>query len=580
MTAVLIDLSNYDVALKQSTASRSGSPNGNVYFNKSTGKIEFITKQELPQIDLGSGMEDNPLDVTLGIKFEAIYAFENQERASDEDLRKYNRWTSGTFKFGGAYNFVNSRKPSLAGDRAIIRGSGWNEYASDGGVDRIYFGNKGLSNIGVASQPYYQLSSGGAPVNYAKAGQIDEAVQVYGSKGNTPSDSTAYAGSAATPASQTISVVKAAGTFTRVAGSYLSDGFEVGHRFIAAGLALNLGTYTVAVVTALVITIVATEWASITNESGGGDEQLTVNGFDTRTYEAASIRTFGKNYDRKVTTTDLGIAELGGYSTGFAVNESVHLTTGAYALADVYGAAKISPWGLNATKYMTLEEKVTPVVISGFNEADGTFTWVLNNPQNGNLNQMVAFLDALSQTDDDINEHATNVTRGKRVGTWYSYNAEGKVVTRSGADVKGLYLYNVPVADQQRVVFTDDAAGLKTYPFSVSVEAEVGAIAKADVKAWYHGFFAASYNTSGAVTIEDSGDVEVKGMASTANGANKIIFPFDYDGDTVGGPAGTDKNCVFLCEGDGGATQAKTLFTITKITTVAFACAPTVENNV
>jgi hypothetical protein len=488
--AVLIDLSNYDTHLVQSTQSRSGTPDGNVYFDKTNGKIEFITKQELSQVNLGSGDEDNPLDETLGIKFEGVYAFENQERASDETLRKYDRWTSGTFKFGGAYNFINSKQPSIDADREIIRGSGWNEYASDGGIDRIYFGNKGLSNIETGSQPYYQLSSGGAPVNYAKTGQIDEAVQVYGSTGNTPT------------------------------------------------------------------------------ASGAGD-------FDTRTYQAVSVRTYGYNFDRKETTTDLGITELGGYSTGFAVNESAHLTSDDYTLANVYGGAQISPW-----TGMGLEELDTPVTISGtFNEADGTFTWVLNNSVPGTLYQCVAFLDALAQTDDDINDHAGNTTNGKRVSTWYTYNAAGKILTRSGADANGLYIYNVPTADQQSIVFTDDAGNTKTYPFSVSVEANVGSTAKGDVNAWYHSYFAADYNTSGAITVKDSGASDVKGLASTADGDNKIIFSFDYSGDTVGGAAGTDKNCVFLCEGDGDATQAKTLYTITEITTVAFACQPATENN-
>lgn len=492
--AQLIDLSNYDTLLVTSSGGRNGEPvwpTGNVYFNTVSGTIEFITKQELPTIDLGfgAGFEDNPLDETLGIKFEAIYAFENQERAANEELRKYNRWTSGTFKFGGAYNFINSRKPTTAADRAIIRGSGWTEYASDGGIDRIYFGNKGLSTIEATSQPYYQLSAGGAPSDFAKLGQIDEAVQVFGSTANTPSDA----------------------------------------------------------------------------EAGN---------FDTRTYEAVSVRTFGNTYDRKITTTDLGIAELGGYSTGFAVNEGPHLTTGDFSLADVYGGAQIAPW-----TGMHLEELDTPVNRDEFVEAAGDFTWVVVNSGTGTLNQIVAFLDALSQTDNDINYHATNVTRGKRVNTWYTYNAAGKIVSRSGADTNGLYFYNVPIADRQRVVFTDDAGNLKTYPFSVSVEADIGATAKADVNAWYHSFFAAAYNTSGAITVQDAGASPVKGMASTADVSNKIIFEFDYTGDTVGGPANTNKNCVFLCEGDGGATQAKTLYTITQQTTVAFTCAPGVENN-
>ncbi|MDA3941863.1 MAG: hypothetical protein PF693_21550 [Spirochaetia bacterium] len=503
MAGVLIDLSNYDTLLVQSTVGRAGTPDGNVFFDTVNGTIEFLTNAEVPTIDLtgvgGGATDENQLYAQEGIKFEAVYAFENQERRIDEVLRQYDRWSSGTFKFGGAYNFVNSRKPSIDADRSIIRGSGWNEQAIDGGIDRIYFGNKGLSNVDSGSQPYYQLALAGAPTDFAKLGQIDEAVQVYGTTANVPTDATA------------------------------------------------------------------------------GD-------FDTRTYEAVSVRTFGNNYDRKETTSDLGITELGGYSTGFALNESIHLTSGAYTIADVFDTP-IAPWNT-----MTLEELDTPVVRDEFSDQTGTytFTWVLNNPGTGtnaspvsagNLNQMVAYLDAAAQTDTDINEHITNTTNGKRVGTWYTYNATGQIVTKSGADVLGLYLYNIPTSDQQKVVMTDDSTVIKAYSFSVSVEAEVGGTAKADVNAWFHSFFDAAYNTAGAITVLDKVASPVKGLASAANASNKIIFAFDYTGDTVGGTADTDKDCVFICEGDGGATQAKTLYTITQNTTVAFACAPGAENN-
>lgn len=503
MAGVLIDLSNYDSLLVQSTEGRSGTPDGNVFFDVASGKIEFITNDGdgLTTIDLtskgGGASDENQLYTTTGIKFEAIYAFENQERRIDETLRKYDRTTSGTFKFGGAYNFVNGNVPSSAADIAVIRGSGWNELDTSGVVQKIYFGNKGLSNIETGSQPYYMLSDSASPTlnditpsNFAKLGQIDEAVLVY--------------------------------------------------------------------------------------ENGVSD---------TRAYEAVSVRTFGYNYDRKETTTDLGIAELGGYSTGFALNESPHLTSGDYTLADVYTSA-IAPWDT-----MTLEKLGSAVLRDEFSNTDGTrlFSWVLNNPgtgtnavpvDSGDLYQMVAFLDALAQDDVDIDSGSETTTYGKRVGTWYTYNATGQIVTRSGAgDGLGLYLYNVPTADQQLVVMTDDSGAVKAYSFSVSVEANVGSTAKGDPLAWYHSYFAAAYNTAGAITVEDKTSTEVKGNASSADATNKIIFAFDYTGDTVGGDADTDKDCVFLCEGDGGATQAKTLYTISKNTTVSFACAPPVENN-
>jgi len=576
-TPVLIDLSNYDTLLVQSTQSRAGTPNGNIFFDVATGKIEIITASELATVDLGSGAEANPLTNALGIKFEALYAFENQERRSDEALRKYDRFFKGTFKFGGAYEIINGRKfaiGSTSSDRTKVRGSGWNERSTAGLLDRIYFGNKGLGSIQGSSQPYYQLSAGGAPVNYAKAGQIDEAVQVFGTTAN--------------------------------------------------------------------------------GDAGAGS-------FDSRTYEAVSIRTFGYNYDRKATTTDLSIAELGGYSTGFAVTESAHLTTGAYALADVYGGAQIAPWtgmrlvkcsgaatgaatisvnatagtftratgsyltdgfvpgqsitsagyvngGNNTTKVISSvtalvitvtsltglvteagggDETITgsTVTVGGFNEADGAFSWFLNNTGTGNLNQCVAFLDALAQTDNDIDSGSLTTTNGKRVSTWYTYNASGQIVTRSGADALGLFIEAIPTADEQRIVFTDDAGNLKTRPFNVSLSIDPGSYAIADVLAWYHAFFlngpgaGDDFNTSGALTVLDSSAAAIKGNVSTDVSSGKLLRAFDYDGDTLGGTPGTDKDVVFEVEGDGGATAAKTVFTISRTATINVTCSPGLETN-
>jgi hypothetical protein len=519
-TPALIDLSNYDTLLVRSTQGRSGSPDGNVYFDLASGKIEFLTATDVATVTYPTGHpnystgtpEANPLTAQLGIKFEAIYAFENQERKSSlpadgsgpsEDLRAYDRWTSGTFKFGGAYNFINSKKPATDADREVIRGSGWNEYASDGGVDRIYFGNKGLSTIEATSQPYYMLSSSAAPdlnaitpVDFAKAGQFDEAVQVYGSTANTPSDATA-------------------------------------------------------------------------------------GNFDTRAYEAVSVRTYGYNYDRKDTVNDLGIAELGGYFTGFAVNESVHLTTSEASMpfADVW----TTPAGVWAS--MTLEELDTPQLETGFTQADGNFTWVLNNPGGATLAQCVAYLDAAASVDEDINVHSTNTTYGKRVGTWYRYSADGKIITQvgTGAAGEGLFIEGLVGNDKQNVIFYDDAGAMKTYPFYLSVITTVGPNAVADTQAWFHTYFAADYDSASAVTIEDSAASEVKGNVngSPYRSGNTIVYEFDYDGDTLGGTAGTDKNAVFLCEGDGGVTQAKALYTLTDAAaSVSVACVPPIENNV
>ena len=160
--AQLIDLSNYSTLLKQSSQGRSGTPDGNIYFDTANGRIELITREELAQIDFGSGLEDNPLTNKTGIKMEALYAFENQERRVDENLRKFDRYFKGTFKFGGAYEVINGRKfddangsntSSTGDDRTKIRGSGWIERDANGNIGRIYYGVRSLGHIEETSQP-------------------------------------------------------------------------------------------------------------------------------------------------------------------------------------------------------------------------------------------------------------------------------------------------------------------------------------------------------------------------------------------------------------------------------------------
>ena len=469
----LITLDNYTTLLKESTVGRAGTPNGNIFFDTTNGRIELITLEELAQVDLGSGPEANPLANQEGIFIGAVYAFERQQRRTNEFLRQFDSALAGTFKFAGAYEMVNGRKfdtvtSSVGDDREKLRGSGWLERNVAGAVTNVFFGVRSLGNIEATSQPYYQLSQGGAPANFQKAGAVDEAVDVTG---------------------QT---------------SFL----------------------------------------------------------------AVKVRTFGFNYDEK-TLADSGITEMSGYSAGFALGEAAHLTSGGYALADVYGGAQIAPW-----TGMTLEKLAVPQTEGGFTQADGDFTWVLNNTGSGTLDECVAFLDALAQTDNDIDSGAVTITNGKRVQTWYTYDAQGRIVTRSGADSLGLFIESVPVVDQQRIVFTDDAAATKTYPFLVQLNINVGANAAADTDAWYHVWEATDYGTPTAVTVLDSTGGEMKG---TVGGLTTIQKAFDYDGQAGGA---TDLDVVVECEGDGTATQAKTEATIERVAAVNVTCAPSLETNV
>lgn len=488
-----INLTNYDRFLKLSTNPIGSAPDGNVYFDIALGRLQLIPVSTLatfiitdannPDYTDGTTPIANPLEDNDGIKFEAIYAFENYARSVlSNTLRGQDRFTDADFKNAGAYKFVFDRRFDSTASEALIRGSGWKELDASNVIQRVFFGNRGLSNIEAISQPYYQLGQYGAPIDFAKQGQMNECVLVY--------------------------------------------------------------------------------------DIAGSDNRNAV--------EYVSIRTYGKKMDRK-STAELGLTELDNYYGGFALDEDAHLTTNTTDMpfADVY-TTQAGVW-----VGMELEELDTPTVINGFaGGASGTFTWILRNPNNASLDECVAYLDAIATVDDDINAHATNTTNGKAVDTWYSYNATGQIVTKSGTNVGGVYIENVPVADQQRIVFTQDNQTTVTYQFLVGVNINVGATAKADANAWYQVFSLASFNTASPITVQDSTGSDVVGLASASDLSNNIAFGFDYDADTLLGTAGTDKDVVVLCEGDGGATQAKTVFTLTRTSQISVVCAPTVENNV
>ena len=499
-TPVLIDLSNYNVLLVRSTTSRGNTPDGNYYFDTTTGEVQFLSASDAPNVTYPTGHpgysdgspEANPLTQLLGLKFEAAYAFENKERKASypadasgpsEDLRSLDRWTDGTFKFGGSYNFINGKGPIADEDRNILRGSGWNEMTGTT-INRKYFGVKGLGAIVSTSIPYYQSTQYGLTTPFNKLGNIDEATQVYGDVANGDLDN----------------------TDTTVTNMYMS------------------------------------------------------------------IRTYGKNYGRINANITLGISELGGYSTGAALNESDHLTTGSFALADVYGGAQQSPWtGMSLEKLAAAQNEV------GFSGGDtGDFIWVLNNTEGGSLDQCVAYLDALAQEDGDVTI-GESILNGKAYDVWYEYTAGGLIrpLVGEGTSSEGLFIENLPAGDKTSVEFIDDAGQTLVYPVYTPVSVDLGAGAIADTNAWFHAFEAAAYNSTGAITYTDAVAAPVKGAAEVADPfvtATSVGFSHDY---TTNG----DQDIVFLCEGDGAVTQAKTAFTISS-SAVSQTCIPATETNV
>lgn len=307
-------------------------------------------------------------------------------------------------------------------------------------------------------------------------------------------------------------------------------------------------------------------------DSGAGNFDFTI-----ARILAAKVRTFGFTQG-EATSTGSGVSTLQGFSAGFGLGESIS-PTNSFSLANVYTSA-IAPF-----TGMTFTRRATPLSVSGFVQAAGNFTDVISNTGAGSLAQVRARMDAWMTLDIDINDNTaiTGIFRPKRASALYTIDDQGRLVTR-----QGLFLQNIAIADQQSVVFTDDAGNLKTYPFNVQITVSVSDAWRNDANGWYAAYFkdgagTLDFDTVSAVIVNDASGNPVTGTSANATGsvgAYRIVFNFDYDGNTQAGlAAGINKTIVLLAEGDGGAQAALVEIPITRQATITAQALSEVETN-
>lgn len=538
--------------LQQSTQARSATPDGNVYFNPD-GTFELITSDgdSLPTM---AGSVANELLDEDGVTARALYAFERQERGSDENLRELDAFWEGSFKDAKAYGLINGRSMSVTGavdDVKKVRGGfTWKDTA--GKVIRVEHGVQSSGTITGSAAPYVQNTQFGPTTILDFPGDIDESIKVYAKAYGTP-----------------ISIT-ATGNIIASTGGEL-DVFEVGDTIVitASGTGNN-GTYTVDTKTDA-NNITVTE-ALAADESANGGLTLIAD-YTSDLY--VTTRTWNQVHSRK-SMADSSYARVYGFGGSYAVTERPHPYNASFTHADVW-SAQVAPW--TAGDFISLD---TPDTIDGFvNEGSGTtadFSFKLTTT-GMSLAQIAAYCDALSIEDADVDSHGTNTWNGKQKDTLYYIDLAGKMVF-----MQGLYPTEVPVADRTNVILVDDAGDARTYQSVAGGVIVVGDAAAADANCWYHMFYQDppgaddEFNTLTAITVNDNSGTPIKGLVS---GLTEIPFDFAYSTNTQGTYAGnTERPIVVEVEGDGGATAKKTLGTITNSTSLQFVCSPEAETNI
>ena len=285
-----------------------------------------------------------------------------------------------------------------------------------------------------------------------------------------------------------------------------------------------------------------------------------------------SVRTFGNNYGR-ATSTGSGVTELGGFSAGYGVGESLNPAI-TDTLADVFDTA-VAPYD-----GLSLEVLGAPTTKTGFTGGSADYDIIISNTGGASLAQVRQWLDAVSQSDTDSDTGAGSLL-GKRAEELYLIDDQGRLVTGDGVFIEGL-----GSEDQLGVVQTDITGVGQTYPLFTDLKIDVGAAGAADTQAWYHVFIEdgaglVDYDTALAATLTDTSAAEVKGDVSTEVVGTIITRQIDYDANTDGGlSAGADKVLRIVVEGDGGATFATATVLWTRTSVINVSCIPGAEGNI
>lgn len=269
--------------------------------------------------------------------------------------------------------------------------------------------------------------------------------------------------------------------------------------------------------------------------------------FDTRAYFKAFVREQGKKY-RDSVLADTGKTATGAYIVNVLLSNEDDLKIQA---AD--GAMTGAPYnGITVTYFGANQDRLIGGVNYPFR--------VIINGNGATLEQIYTKVQYLLRQATDIDSGAGTVI-GKTAAALLAFVGDQLETTT------GVYIDNIQSADSNRVVFKDQNGVNRTNPFESAGTITFNGVLVGAGSSYRLMFTSPAgagndYGEAGAITVEDAAGNPITGTIS----AGSIGFTFDYDGDTLGGAAGSDKavTLIGIRPGSGKFAAATGLLTRSK----------------
>lgn len=251
--------------------------------------------------------------------------------------------------------------------------------------------------------------------------------------------------------------------------------------------------------------------------------------FDTRTYFKGYVREYAKKYKDSI------LADTGKTATGANVvnvllsnEDDLKIQANDAAMTGApYNGITVAYYTANQTRTIAGVSRNFKVIVAG---------------NGATLEQIYTKLQYLLRQATDINTGGTaGVKTGKIQSALCSFVGDTLVTGTS------VFIDNIQTADSNRIEFYDDGGVKRTNPYTAAGVMSFNSVligAGSSYRLMYSAPTGAGndYGEAGAITVNNAAGTPITGTISSGT----ISFDFDYDSDTAGGTAGTDKAVTLI----------------------------------
>lgn len=302
--------------------------------------------------------------------------------------------------------------------------------------------------------------------------------------------------------------------------------------------------------------------------------------YDRRSFFKLFCREQGQTYDT-ANLDDIGVSQMAAQAYRFPIGTGSDLKithTDVQIDANADNTADVAPYsGMSITYYAVAQSRT----IGGVGRNFG----IIINGNNGTAEQIYEFVQWSLRRTTDIDAGAGTLT-GKIaddllrfVGdTLYTLSA-----TNPAGGGSGVYIDNFQTGDTNRLVFTDNTATQRTFPFVATLTLNFGDNLRLDASAKYWVYFTTlpgagnDFGESGAIIVDDNAGAD---MTGNVGGAPSVQLSFNYDGNTQGGrTAGTDAAVTVVGIGLATGQYVKATGTIGRSTSNSVSLVAALERN-